>query len=158
MTKRLIFPSGHYALVDDADYAHLRQFRWHRSTNGYAMGSVKRSGQRQKVYMHRYLMDAQPGDIVDHIDGNKLNNTRANLRIVSNAQNQWNRRPQANATGYKGVTWHKRKQKYHARIQVNGQRYSLGYFDTARAAAEAYNAAAKLHFGEYRRCTPLRDR
>ncbi len=136
---------GGGALVDDADRPTLLQYKWHITAGGYAATRI----QHRYVYMHRLLLDAGPEDLVDHIDGNKLNNTRANLRLVTPTQNQWNRKTQDNSSGYKGVSWHKGKGKYYARIQANGRRHFLGYFDTALEAAQAYEEAAARLFGEY---------
>lgn len=116
------------------------------------------NGARKRVYLHRYLLDAQPGQIVDHIDGDPLNNTRANLRLVTRAQNQWNRKAQQNASGYKGVSWHRGHQKYYARIQVHNRRHFLGYFETAEEAAEAYDAAARRLHGQHARDNSRRCR
>lgn len=151
MPKRLPLSKGRYALVDDADFDTLTQFRWHITGAGYAAGFVRVNGTRLRVYLHRYLLDAQPGQIVDHIDGDPLNNTRANLRLVTRAQNQWNRKAQQNASGYKGVSWHRLNRKYYARIQVHNRRYFLGYFETAQEAADAYDAAAQQLHGEHAR-------
>lgn len=158
MPKHLPLSKGRFALVDDSDFETLAQFRWHINGTGYAVGSVRVNGARKRVYLHRYLLDAQPGQIVDHIDGNPLNNTRANLRLVTRAQNQWNRKAQQNASGYKGVSWHRGHQKYYARIQVHNRRHFLGYFETAEEAAEAYDAAARRLHGEHARDNSRRPR
>lgn len=149
MTTHIPLTRGQSALVDDSDHPTLHRHKWHLTTSGYAATTIKANGARQYTYMHRLLLDAGPDDIVDHIDGNPLNNTRANLRLVTRNQNQWNRKTQANASGYKGVAWHKRKGKYYARIQANGHRYFLGYFETAQEASQAYARAAKQAFGSY---------
>lgn len=149
MTTHIPLTRGQTALVDDSDHSTLITHKWHITTGGYAATNLKANGIRQYVYMHRFLLDAGPDDIVDHIDGNPLNNTRANLRLVTRTQNQWNRKTQDNACGYKGVSWHRHKRKYYARIQVNGHRRFLGYFKTAYEAHLAYEEAAKESFGEY---------
>jgi hypothetical protein len=147
MTIDIPLTRGFVALVDDSDLPTLLPFKWHTTSGGYA--ATRLPGTRQYIYMHRLLLQAGPDDLVDHIDGNTLNNTRANLRIVDDCQNQWNRKAQANASGYKGVCWHNEKQKFYARIQANGHRTFLGYFQTAEAAAQAYADAARHLFGEY---------
>jgi len=151
MAKIIPLARGLVALIDEADAPLLLQWKWHIAGPGYASTRMVTGGRRRQVYMHRLLLDAQPGQIVDHIDGNRLNNTRANLRLVTRSQNQWNRRRQHNRSGYKGVSWHRRKQKWYARIQVFGTRRFLGYFDTAQEAAVAYDAAAASLHGEYAR-------
>jgi hypothetical protein len=151
MVQQILLTRGCCALVDDNDYEKLCSVKWHLTARGYVAGRVKNNGICRRVYLHRYLLDAQPDQFVDHMDGDRLNNTRANLRLVTRAQNQWNRKVQRNRSGYKGVSWHPGKGKFYARIQVNGRRYSLGYFDTAEEAAQAYDDAARRLFGEYAR-------
>lgn len=155
--KSILLTRGCYARVDDADFAWLMQFRWMCSTSGYAIRAYRdealsydADGQARWrfVHMHRVIMAAQPGQLVDHIDGDRLNNTRANLRIVTPSQNAWNAHRRCdNAVGYKGVSQHPRG--YLARIRFHRQRIHLGYFDDARDAALMYDAAAIYLFGEF---------
>lgn len=143
---------GAHTYLDDEDYHRAKDFHWHKTKNGYVAGTVLEDGVRKRVYLHRWLMNAQPGQLVDHIDGNPLNNRRRNLRLVTRSQNQANRRRNANSRSrYKGVTWHKHKKKWLARIQVEGRRITIGYFDTPLLAAHMYDAFARSHFGEYAR-------
>lgn len=86
---------------------------------------------------------------VDHKNRIKTDNRPGNLREATNAQNSRNRRNGKNATGYKGVTFHKRQRKYNARIMVDGRSISLGSFSDPKAAANAYNVAARQHHGEF---------
>jgi hypothetical protein len=96
------------------------------------------------------LLEAQPGQQVDHIDGDPLNNRRANLRLVTGSQNQQNRRRAANnSSGRKGVTWHQRDGRWQVRIQLAGQRIHLGYYQHLEWASSVYDAAAMCLFGEY---------
>lgn len=91
-----------------------------------------------------------PEQMIDHIDGNPLNNCLANLRDVSNEINQQNRRKAQsnNQTGLLGVNWHEAAGKFVARIRISGKNKHLGYFLTAEAAHEAYLAVKrKLHEG-----------
>jgi hypothetical protein len=148
MSKQIPLTKGQFALVDDADYNQLIQFRWLYSPHGYAMRTYTKNKRRYFIQMHREIMNAQPGELVDHIDRDRLNNTRSNLRIVDRSQNMWNRNPnKTSAVAYKGVSKHVRG--YHARIRVRGQRIHLGYFDDPRLAAQVYDAAARFFFGEY---------
>jgi hypothetical protein len=94
MVQQILLVQGCCVLVDDNDYEKLRGVNWHLTARGYVAGRVKTNGVRQRVYLHRYLLDAQPDQFVDHMDGDRLNNTRANLRLVTRAQNQWNRKVQ----------------------------------------------------------------
>ena len=100
--------------------------------------------------MHRFLLGAQSGQTIDHIDGNRLNNTRANLRRVTPKQNQQNRKVTTqSASGYKGVT--AAQGRWLARIYVDGRQIHLGYHDSAIDAATIYDHAARRFFGPYAR-------
>jgi len=85
---------------------------------------------------------------VDHINGDPLDNRRANLRVVDAAQNQWNRKPNA-GSAYKGVSWHPRKAKWQVRIRAQRHRYFLGYYADPGYAAQVYDAASRLLHGAY---------
>jgi len=151
MAKALRLHKGASTTLDDADYDRAKAFHWHKTTNGYVAGYVVEQGGR-RVYLHRWLLDAQPGQFVDHIDGNKLNNRRSNLRLVTRSQNQANRRHnRTSRSRYKGVTWHKRRKRWMARIQVRGRRITIGYFNDPLQAAYEYDAFARNYFGEYAR-------
>jgi hypothetical protein len=105
-------------------------------------------------YIHRLVTRAQAGQIVDHKDGNKLNNRRSNLRITSQAMNCLNRRINSKSTtGVKGVSFDKAKQKYHAYIELNGKRRNIGYYVSLEKATIARHDAAKKLFGEFTHVT-----
>jgi hypothetical protein len=148
MSRSIPLSKGQTALVDAADFDLLNQWKWHFTHKGYAARTIFENGKRKTVFMHRVLMNAQPGQFVDHRDGNRLNNTRANLRFATRNQNQWNRQKQKNSTsGYKGVSQH--HGRWQARIRVHGKRIHLGYFDDPKQAALIYDAAAKHFFSTF---------
>lgn len=150
MPQTIPLTKGQFALVDHDDFAILNQYRWFYSSNGYARRSEIVNGKRRFFYMHRVIMGihASRGQLVDHIDGNRLNNTRTNLRFVTPNQNNWNRsRNQRGSSPYKGVSQHPRG--WQVRIRFYGKRVHLGYYDDLEEAARAYDAAAHSLFGQH---------
>jgi hypothetical protein len=135
-----------YAIIDPQD-AHLADHRWCLSTWGYAVRSLpKEPGQRRglQVRMNRDILGLLPGDPRrgDHINMNKLDNRRANLRIVTAGQNSQNRPShRGSVSQYRGVSWSKKARKWHAQVQSAGKRHHLGFFvdehEAGRAAAAA---------------------
>jgi hypothetical protein len=129
--------------VDDLDYEYLSKEKWYLSQNGYVIGGNKRTGRKSFMKIHRLIMDAKDGELVDHIDHDKLNNVRSNLRIVGmegNVHNQHKRKNTKN--NFKGVTYVKRLGLFQSRCRIFGGDYFLGYFKTEIAAAYAYNKKA----------------
>ncbi len=138
-----------FTLVDQADFEALNQFKWHMNSYGYAQRGVRVSNTK-KIWlkMHRVILDAKCGEIVDHADHNPLNNCRSNLRIVTPAQNNMNSRGKAGKQ-YKGVNRCKKGCRYQASIGFEGRSHYLGIYKTPEEAAAVYNAAAIRFFGEY---------
>jgi hypothetical protein len=148
MTQSIPLTKGNVAIVDDQDYASLSQWRWRVNSKGYAIRSEYINGKEVVYCMHRIILGAERGQYVDHIDHNRLNNVRSNLRLCTQSQNQANRRLQKNSTtGYKGVT--RRGDRWHARIWVEGKCIHLGYHANAYRAALIYDHAARRFFGEF---------
>jgi hypothetical protein len=152
--KRIPLSQGKFALVDDSDYEWLNQWKW--SVNGakarpYAMRKDWSFPKGKTVLMHRLIANPPKGFVVDHIDGNTLNNCRSNLRVCSYSQNLANSivNRLANKSGYKGVCWKKKEKKYSAQITVNYKAIHLGYFKNPVEAAKAYDNAARKYFGEF---------
>lgn len=159
MTKKIELVGGGEVLVDDEDFENLNQFKWIKTKGGgntiYAIRTVpyaSKSG-RYIVRMHRVIMGMCPKDgrIVDHVDGNGLNNCRSNLRITSNSVNCQNQRSRTkkNRTGFIGVTEHKRGKIWRAEIGVNMNRLFLGMFGSPTEAGQAYDKAALFYFGKH---------
>lgn len=128
-----------YAYVDQEDYASLSRRPWFLHHSGYVQGRLTVDG--PMVLLHRVILGVldQPRVQVDHIDEDKLNNRRANLRLATGAQNAQNRRrPHRDGTsGYRGVSYHAPTGKWRGVCKVGGKKCSAGYFDSAEAANEA---------------------
>ena len=154
--KTIELSQGRFALVDDKDFHWLNQWEWSaiRGRNTfYAIRRVRPS--TAGTLMHRLIVGGgADGALVDHQDGDGLNNQRANLRLSTNQQNVWNQGLRRNnTTGYKGVS--KRGSRYRAYVVVDGTQQHLGTFTTAEEAALAYNKAAAALFGVYARLNEL---
>lgn len=152
MTREIPLTRGYVALVDDADYEHLSQFKWHalctKSGRVYAKRSVPiGSGKYRDVLMHRELLPVAPGMKVDHIEGIGLDNRRPNLRPATHQQNLCNRRGGNGASPFVGVARH--KARWVAYITTHGRRQHLGLFDTAIEAAAARDEASRAQHGEF---------
>lgn len=159
MAKLIPLSKGYSAVVDDEDFEWLNAFKWsvwtsRKQTTQYARRSVYPSGRRAghrpqlTVRMHRLIL---PGAaLVDHRDGDGLNNQRANLRAATPSGNAQNIRMRRNNTsGLIGVAWHRHSGLWQARISVNGRSKYLGLFaDPAEAARVRDAAAVELH-GEF---------
>lgn len=135
--------SGKYAIISSSDYEKIKHIKWHYSSCGYAMG---RNLNKEKVYMHRLLIGAKKGEYVDHIDGNKLNNRKDNLRICTQSENMRNSTKRANCSSiYKGVC-NSKTRGWISYITLNKKRKTLGYHKSEVEAAENYNEnAVKMH-------------
>jgi hypothetical protein len=138
------------ALVDDCDYEALSQYKWYM-VGGYAVRVInKPDGGKTWLSMHRQIMDTPSGMDTDHINGDRLDNRRQNLRIATRSQNMANTKAHADnikGLGHKGVS--KAGKKWRARILHNGTNKHLGVFNTAEQAAEAYKQASLSLNGEF---------
>lgn len=154
--KQIQLTQGKTAIVDDADYEILMQYKWWalRSVLSdhifYAMTRLN----GRITSMHVALMKSPKGFEVDHIDGDGLNNLRSNLRLVTKSQQRMNQKIyKNNHSGFKGVF--AERGRWRAVISVNKKLIHLGYFDEKLDAARHYNSAAQKHFGEFARLNAI---
>ena len=160
--KKLPLSQGLYALVDDEDYEALSKYKWSLSKGGrsktklYAIRS-KRSDDPEhypsSILLHRQLMGF-PASLVDHVDGDGLDNRRENLRLANHSENRCNRvSPGFGSTNYRGVYLDKSrktgKRRWRVEIYKDGKKYRVGRFKTPEDAARAYNEKAKELHGEF---------
>lgn len=141
---------GKSAIVDADDYEYLSQFNWHYTKTGYAARKIKKNGAFTSLKMHRDIMNPSPDRHLDHINREKLDNRKSNLRFCTDAENNLNKAPRKGcASKYKGVWWSKERKKWVAEIKRGEKRIRLGRFICEKAAALAYNKAASDLHGEY---------
>jgi len=146
--KRIPLSGGMYAYVDAADYEWLSKYSWRVFSGGYAMRCEEGKG----IFMHREIMQPPEGMVVDHIDSNRGNNCRFNLRVCTPAENCRNRVKRAHASSrFKGVGYDKRSDRYYANCRDHGEHTWLGYFDDEIEAARAYDYQAVRCRGRFAR-------
>lgn len=147
--KRIPLTQGKFALTNNKDHYYLNQWKWHYS-HGYAMRSTREGGKKHNIYMHRCLITCSEGFQIDHITGNRLDNCRSNLRLVTSQQNKMNSKKRNKTSSiYKGVTKH--KYGWIAQIRFNNRHYYLGFYKKEIDAARAYNIQARIFFREFAR-------
>lgn len=150
MALSIPLTQGQTTVVDDAD-ARFASLKWYakpikRRTGGFYAARIE---QGTTVYLHRVILSATAGVLVDHINGDGLDNRRANLRLATLSQNLMNR-VSTSATGFRGVEPSYRKAHPWAACLYKGKRRTrLGSFSTAEEAARAYDRAALAQYGEF---------
>jgi len=143
--KHIKLSKGKFAKIDDEDFDLISKYKWYYVDyirTGYARNS--------KVRMHHLIVPLREGLMIDHINGDGLDNRRSNLRLVTKSQNMMNSGVRINnKSGYKGVSWSNREKKWRATIWKMNKQIDLGRFKDKKEAAKAYNDAARIHHGEY---------
>lgn len=157
--RKIKLTQGFYALVDDNDYEELNQYNWHyakqKDIGGYAVRTIYLGGGRKNakcrsIMMHRVIMAPPKGLFIDHINHDKLDNRRSNLRICTRAQNGANQNIRKNnKSGYKGVYWDKRRNTWIAQTSHDGRVIRFKYSKDIKAAVKAYDEGMKQLFGEF---------
>ena len=150
--SRIPLSRGKVALVSPEDYDRLARHEWYCGNRGYAMRSKNMpDDSRKTVSMHREILGARLDQEVDHINRNRLDNRRENLRFIGRSANLHNRGAYG-SSGVAGVSWDKRKGKWRAEIGRNGKRAWLGYHDTKADAERAFQlASSKVYTGKDKR-------
>lgn len=146
--------SGKFTIIDKEDYNKVSQYKWCYSGchNGYAIRGVRQGKRTKRIYLHRFILNAPEGKEVDHINGNRLDNQKHNLRLCSRLENARNlKKFRNNTSGFKGVHKNKNTGKYEAYIHNNSKKIFLGHFSNKSDAVNARNKASDNIFGDFTR-------
>jgi len=165
--KEIPLTRGYVALVDDEDYERVSRWKWYAVVIPqakpvvYARRKFSLNGKKSWIPLHRFIMDAKPGQFVDHINGNTLDCRRSvNLRFCTKRQNQINQMKRSNTScPYKGVARNRTatNERWFAYLRSHGRTYTKYGFAAAEDAARAYDDMAREHFGEFARLNFPRD-
>lgn len=130
--------------IVDASATRIADVRWRLNPNGYA---ARKGPRNTSIYLHREVLGLRKGDglEVDHINGDRLDNRRANLRVATAAQNQQNVPSYEGTSSYRGVHWDSRVRAWRASATLAGRKYELGCFASELAAAETASAFRAEH-------------
>jgi hypothetical protein len=160
--NKIELTQGKTATVSAEDFDYINQWKWsYDAHNDCAVRSqfIRRDGKKQisrTILMHSLIMGTPKGKDTDHINGDRLDNRRHNLRICTHKENQRNMGlSKANKSGYKGVSWDNKYSKWVTRIRTSEKYMHVGYFKDRLSAAKAYNEAAKKYHGEFARLNKL---
>lgn len=147
----IIFTSdNNYILIDTEDYNKVKNYCWSVTENGYAQARDC-SKINSVVLMHRIIMNASKGEVVDHKNHIILDNRKENLRLCTQCNNMVNQvLSKVNTSGYKGVYWNNEKEKWYAKIGYQNKNIHLGYFDSIEEAFEVRLNAENNYFGEFK--------
>jgi len=161
--RRIYLGEGKWVILDQQDYCRLSGFKWYVNGNGvnfYAFRNmVVGPGLTRMKSMHRDIMNAPKGILVDHRNHDTLDNRSSNLRLATHSQNTCNRRKKKNGSSqFLGVYFNKEKSTWDSQIMHNGKKIWVGRFQTQIDAARAYDEAARKYHGEFARLNfPLED-
>ena len=128
------------ALIDSEDVERCKEYKWRINDNGYVLTDIK--GSTKKLRLHRFIMNCPEDMVVDHINHDRLNNRKSNLRVCTQQQNLMNKK-------CTGITYDKNRSKWLARITIDNKQKYLGYYETKEEAIEARRQAEIDYFGEF---------
>jgi len=139
---------GKESIIDKEDYDRVNKYMWHTGNHGYA----SHKNNSESLLLHRFIMSPKEGEYVDHINGNKLDNRKVNLRICSNSENAMHRvnLQSNNKSGYQGVHFDKSRGKWMSYIKVDNKRIGLGRFNAKEEAIKVRKDAETKYFGEFK--------
>lgn len=163
MPREIDLTRGMKTIVDDDDYQRLSAFKWlaHCDGDGHIYAERGKNVGNDRIItikMHRFILGTSSGQIVDHINGDTLDNRKSNLRIATATQNKANSvKRKDSRQPFKGVRWEPHANKWAARISHGTTRKRLGLFDTPEDAARAYNAAASKFHGHFARLNQINE-
>ena len=148
--KTITSSTKNIKFIVDGDSDLATQYKWYITPHGYAESTSSVDGKKIHLKLHRLIIGAKNGQQVDHINGNKLDNRKSNLRICTRSGNSANSKIRRNSkTGYKGVHKQTRSGKYEAKIMHNQKSIYISQFRTGLEAAMAYDNAALTLFGSF---------
>ena len=140
--KKMKLTNGDFALLDNHDYDKLSKYNWGLGPRKYIQRTKTENGKQTSVVIHREIMGCIKGDgkTVDHVNRNRLDNRRVNLRLVNRQQSATNcSMGKNNTSGYKGVSFLKSENIWQSRVMFNYKSHFLGNFKTAQEAGRAYD-------------------
>ena len=149
--RKIQLSRNKYTIVDDKDFLLLEKFVWICSSAGYAVRHLTDCvGNKKTILMHRQILNAPKKMEIDHVNNDRLDNRRENLRFCSHWENTCNRKISLNnKSGYKGVSWDKKARKWRTTIQSKYKSMYLGCYSSKIEAAGVYNQYARELFGDF---------
>ena len=150
-STRIRLSNGKYTIVDREIADEIRRFKWYYD-KGYAVRSSYYQGKKTKIYLNRLIMELAgyntKDKLVDHKNRNRLDNRLINLRLVSAKSNSQNRKTK-NKSGYKGVSYIPSRDRFRAKLRIDGKWIIVGEYNNKQAAAKAYDDAAINAYGSF---------
>ena len=148
--KEIFLTQGYITIIDDDDYEMVSKYKWYARKCGnilYASRCIKRNGVKTTLPLHCAILGYKQGYIIDHINGNGLDNRKENLRHLTIRQNAQNRHTEKSSK-FPGVFWDSRAKKWRSMIKINGDKKYLGSYADEKEAFNAYCSASLLFAGE----------